>query len=283
MPQENNNATAGDGKDTVSPVCDENTGTNYTATPDLLSLADTDENENASTDDATGDEADYTDDTDDTDEAVDASDEDDADAASDGEADGEDSAAPQKKPSLSKEIFEWAEMIVVSFCVVVMIFTFIARPAGVVGDSMLYTLIDDEALIVSPVTDKYRYKDIVVFQIPENIGKAHGDAIVKRVIATEGQWVDVNLYTWEVFVADSEEALATAKPLDEPYVNYVNTKGLAASIEFPLQVPEGHLFVMGDNRSESYDSRAFGCIKEEYVMGKVIVRLWPLSKFGKVD
>ncbi len=279
MPQENNNATAGDGKDTVSHIYDENTDINDSAAPDVLSLTDADESDNVSTDDdVTCDDTDDADDAgcgdDDTDETI---------QVTDGETEGEASAAPQKKSSLSKEIFEWAEMIVVSFCVVVMIFTFIARPAVVVGDSMLYTLIDDEALIVSPVTDKYRYKDIVVFQIPENIGKAHGDAIVKRVIATEGQWVDVNLYTWEVFVADSEEALATAKPLDEPYVNYVNTKGLAASIEFPLQVPEGHLFVMGDNRSESYDSRAFGCIKEEYVMGKVIVRLWPLSKFGKVD
>ena len=192
----------------------------------------------------------------------------------------------QKRPKSSKnvkEIFEWVEMIVVSFCLVVLVFTFVARPAVVVGDSMVKTLIDSETLIISPLADDYKYKDIVVFQIPENIGKQHGDAIVKRVIATEGQWVDVNLKTWEVFVADSKEALDFAEPLDEYYVNYKEGKELAASITFPVQVPEGCLFVMGDNRSESYDSRAFGCIKEEYVMGKVLIRLFPFNKFGVVD
>ena len=181
-----------------------------------------------------------------------------------------------------KEIFEWVEMIVVSFCLVVLIFTFVARPAVVVGDSMVSTLIDGETLIISPLADEYYYKDIVVFQIPENIGKQHGDAIVKRVIATEGQWVDLNLSTWQVYVADSKEALAYAEPLDEYYVNYKEGRDLAASVIFPLEGPEGCLFVMGDNRSESYDSRAFGCIKEEYVMGKVLIRLFPLDKFGKV-
>ena len=86
-----------------------------------------------------------------------------------------------------------------------------------------------------------------------------------------------------MFVADSKEALAFAEPLDEYYVNYKEGKELTASITFPLQVPDGCLFVMGDNRSESYDSRAFGCIKEEYVMGKVLLRLFPFNKFGVVD
>ena len=173
-------------------------------------------------------------------------------------------------------------MIVVSFCLVVLIFTFVARPAVVVGDSMVKTLINGETLIISPLADNYEYRDIVVFQIPQNIGKQHGDAIVKRVIATEGEWVDINLSTWQVYVADTKEALAYAEPLDETYVNYKQGKELSAVVSFPLQVPEGCLFVMGDNRSESYDSRAFGCIKEEYVMGKVLIRLFPLNKFGKV-
>jgi len=192
-------------------------------------------------------------------------------------------ATPKKASSSIKEIFEWVEMIVVSFCAVVLIFTFVARPAVVVGDSMVKTLIDGETLIISPMATDYEYKDIVVFQIPQNIGKLHGDAIVKRVIATEGQWVDVDLATWKVYVADSKEALATAEPLDEPYVNFVPNRTLSAAVTFPLCVPEGCLFVMGDNRSESYDSRAFGCIREEYVMGKVMIRLFPINKFGGID
>ena len=75
-----------------------------------------------------------------------------------------------------KAIFEWVEMIVVSFCLVVLIFTFVARPAVVVGDSMVNTLIDGETLIISPLDRDYEYRDIVVFQIPQNIGKQHGGA-----------------------------------------------------------------------------------------------------------
>ena len=197
-------------------------------------------------------------------------------------AEGDKSRA-KKNSKLVSELFEWAEMIVVSFCAVVLVFSFLIRPAVVVGDSMIHTLHNTDTLLISPLASEYEYKDIVVFQIPENIGKAHGDAIVKRVIATEGQWVDVNLYTWEVYVADSEEELKNAEPLSEPYVNFLSNRGLSAAVDFPLQVPKGCLFVMGDNRSDSYDSRHFGCIKEEYVMGKVVVRLMPLNKFGKVD
>ncbi|MEE1356114.1 MAG: signal peptidase I [Clostridia bacterium] len=198
--------------------------------------------------------------------------------------DAADTKGSAKKKKISKgikEIFEWVEMIVVSFCAVVILFTFVARPAVVVGDSMVNTLHENETLLITPLANDYKYMDIIVFQLPQNIGKEHGNAIVKRVIATEGQWVDINLSTWQVYVADSEQALAFAEPLDEPYVNYISDRSLYASVTFPLQVPEGCLFVMGDNRSESYDSRAFGCIKEEYVIGKVIIRLFPLNKFGK--
>ncbi len=202
-----------------------------------------------------------------------------SDSNSEGTQTHEQKKNPRKVSRGVAELFEWIEMIVISFCAVVLIFTFVARPAVVVGDSMLNTLHEDETLIISPLATDYKYKDIVVFQIPQNIGGVHGDAIVKRVIATEGQWVDVDLRTWEVFVADTKEGLDDAKPLSEPYVNYKECS-LVASVDFPLQVSEGCLFVMGDNRSESWDSRAFGCIREEYVMGKVMFRLFPINKFG---
>lgn len=180
------------------------------------------------------------------------------------------------------DIYEWLEMIIISFCAVIMVFTFILRPAVVIGDSMLTTLHDSETLLITPLDKNYEYRDIVIFQIPDYLGKPHGNAIVKRVIATEGQWIDINVDTWQVYVADTKEELVYAQPLEETYVNYQNRK-LNASQTFPLQVGEGELFVMGDNRAESFDSRAFGCIKEEWVMGKVIMRIAPFNKFGGID
>ena len=200
-------------------------------------------------------------------------------------APSDDISEKKKKPSKVKEIFEWVEMIVISFCAVVLIFTFVARPAVVVGDSMLNTLIDGETLIISPLDDEYEYKDIVVFQLPDNLGTGqHEDAIVKRVIATEGQWVDIDLGTWKVYVADSEEGLDTAEPLDESYVNYSPGKSLAASVNFPLQVPEGCLFVMGDNRNGSKDSRhpEIGLVDKREVLGKVFFLFVPGTNEGEV-
>ena len=95
---------------------------------------------------------------------------------------------PETKTSIAADIFEWIEMIILSACVVLLIFTFVARPAVVDGASMENTLHDKELLIISDAFYKPEYKDIVVVQ---KIDSSHPAPIVKRVIATEGQTVDI--------------------------------------------------------------------------------------------
>jgi len=101
------------------------------------------------------------------------------------------------------------------------------------------------------------------------------DSIVKRVIATEGQTVDIDFETGIVSVDDTA--------LDEPYVNAsTNRQG---DMQFPATVPPGHVFVMGDNRNDSYDSRweLLGMVDTRYIVGHTLLRVFPFTAFGQVD
>ena len=175
-----------------------------------------------------------------------------------------------------REIYDLIEIFVVTMSVILLVFTFIIRIAYVDGPSMNPTLIDGEALALSNLFYTPKQGDIVVFQAPES---TIDGGVVKRVIATEGQTVDINFETWEVTVDGTV--------LDEPYVNYIEGTYMLnyLNTEFPLTVPEGHIFVMGDNRNHSNDSRNanVGCIDTRYVFGKVLFRITPFSKFGAID
>lgn len=97
---------------------------------------------------------------------------------------------------------------------------------------------------------------------------------MKRVIAFPGEWVDIDT---------SGNVTVDGDPLDEPYVT---TKALGdCDIAFPYQVPDGRLFVLGDNRIISSDSRvsAVGCIAEEQIVGKLVFRVWPLGRLGPLE
>ena len=133
------------------------------------------------------------------------------------------------------------------------------------GSSMTPSLEDGE-IVVSIKTADFEKKDIVAFYYNNKI-------LVKRVIATSGEWVELdkegNLYVNGEFI-------------DEPYIK---EKALGeCDIEMPYQVPEGRIFVMGDHREVSIDSRSsvVGCVAEEQVVGKLVFRLWPLESFGKL-
>lgn len=136
----------------------------------------------------------------------------------------------------------------------------------VVGESMTPSLHEGE-IVVSPKGSTFQKGDIIAFYYNNKI-------LVKRVIANAGEWVNID-GDGNVFVNDA--------PLDEPYVS---EKALGdCNIELPYQVPDGKIFVMGDHRATSADSRntAVGCVAQEQVVGRVMLRVWPPDKFGAVN
>ena len=176
---------------------------------------------------------------------------------------GEETAKAEKS---GREAYEWVQALVCSVLAVVVLFTFVIRLIGVDGHSMVPTLQDGDRLLVttSLLSGEYRYGDIVIIQKGTF---ADGDPIVKRVIATEGQTVDIDFANGIVYV-DGEA-------LDEPYINEPTYTD--EGTEFPLTVPEGSIFVMGDNRNRSDDSRnaELGTVDTRYVIGRAVFLLFP--------
>lgn len=169
-----------------------------------------------------------------------------------------------------KEVLEYAESLTVVFAVMLLIFTFIARPATVDGESMLPTLCNGERLVISNLFYEPAPGDIVV--LCGEADREEGRNLIKRIIAVGGQTIDIDFETGEVTV-DGEV-------LDEPYI--LERTHLDEGTEFPLTVPEGEVFVMGDNRNASTDSRTsdIGMVDERCVMGKVYFTVFPLKNFG---
>jgi signal peptidase I len=172
------------------------------------------------------------------------------------------------------ELFEWLQMVMVCVLAAVVLFNCFARLTRVDGNSMTNTLQNGELMLVWSLGYQPQAGDIVV------INKTSADflddrAIVKRVIAVGGQTVDIDYTTGTVYV-DGEA-------LDEPYIKETmyNT-GISTMQGTHWEVPEGSVFVMGDNRNGSTDSRddRLGTIDESYILGKVTFALWPFSKFG---
>ena len=134
------------------------------------------------------------------------------------------------------------------------------------GSSMTPTLHDGE-IVFSMKTEKMEQGDIIAFYYNNKI-------LVKRVIATSGQWVNMDL-DGTVYVDDIR--------LDEPYVTEKSFG--EADIQFPYQVPEGRVFVIGDHRETSVDSRhtSVGCVAPDQIVGIIIFRIWPLEQFGLIQ
>lgn len=195
-------------------------------------------------------------------------------------------AKPIKKTTFLGEFFDYFELFIFSACAVLILFSFVTRICRVDGPSMLNTLHDGEMLIVSDLAYTPERGDIIVFH---QTGDQPGDLnepIVKRVIATEGEWISVaKTFEHTLIVTIYDQNMTNPTVLEEPYANYEFGPGLYTYSNEPIQVPDGCLFVMGDNRGNSQDSRAktIGFVDTRRVLGKVICRLTPLDKFGKVD
>lgn len=190
-----------------------------------------------------------------------------------------DKTAP-KKNNFMKGLIEQVELVVIVFVIIVLIFSFAARICQVSGDSMRDTLYNGENVIVSDAFYTPERGDIIVFHQTGESRNDYNEPIVKRVIGVAGDTVKVEHFRdrMRVTVTDSE---GNSTVLDEDYIRY-EYPTYADSVTY---VEEGTVFVMGDNRSDSSDSRSarIGLVDTRRILGKVVVRVTPFDRFGKVN
>ena len=191
------------------------------------------------------------------------------------------SSAPsmEKKKNVLREVVDYLELFVFAICAVILLFSFVFRLCTVDGESMENTLFEEENLLVSDLFYTPERGDIVVFHQTGSLN----EPVVKRVIATEGEHISITygLDTMTVTVTDRNGKTTI---LTEPYMKY-DTSRQSPYSSMSVTVPEGMLFVMGDNRNNSLDSRssAIGLVDERRVLGRVIFRVTPFDRFGSVE
>lgn len=175
----------------------------------------------------------------------------------------EEEKVSKKKSKSSINIFEIFEAVVAALVVVTIAFLFCFRVFNVEGPSMRPTLENGDKVVVSTIGYKPKQGDIVVLSGTDGLKKP----IVKRVIAVAGDVVDINFTTGIVTVNGKEESYS-----DE-------LTNQQADLAFPITVPEGTVFVLGDNRDVSLDSRSsrVGCVDERMIVGKVLFRFFPIG------
>ena len=187
---------------------------------------------------------------------------------------------PGQQPAeegLVYNLYYWLQTLVLAVAVIVLLFTFAGRITRVEGDSMLQTLHNGDLLLLQSAFYTPKAGDIVVLNktADETVSLLGGEAIVKRMIATEGQTVAVDYETSTVYV--------DGNPLEEPYVwEHMDRRTGPYSGQIPFVVPEGSVFVMGDNRNNSTDSRheLLGPVDQGYILGRAICILFPFSDMG---
>lgn len=187
-----------------------------------------------------------------------------------------------KKSKALSSIIDYVELFVVAVCIVIVLFSIAFRTCTVDGDSMNNTLLNEEVLVVSDILYTPDRGDIIVFHQTDNSNIANKNKpLVKRVIGVGGDTVTIDYDTWTVSVTDKNGETST---LDEDYI-HLSQRGSYFSGVKEYKVPEGSLFVLGDNRNESLDSRYadIGYVDARRVLGKVVMRVAPISRFGIVD
>ena len=181
-------------------------------------------------------------------------------------------AKAKKSVQILHDVYDWIETFATAFAVVLIFFNFMLRVVTVQGSSMYPTLYGvgtfpdkpGDRLVLSDMFYTPKTGDIVV------VRRENKKPIIKRIIATEGQTVDIDFDNWRVYV-DGEE-------LEEPYINRIEgVKMHDKDVKFPLTIDKDCVFVMGDNRNDSADSRhiEIGQIPQERVLGRVLFLVFP--------
>lgn len=175
-----------------------------------------------------------------------------------------------------KTLYEWLEEIVIALTLVILVFTFLFRVVTVTGESMLPNFVEGQKLIVTNLGHSVERGTVVV------ITNVLNEPIIKRVIATEGQTVDIDYETGVVYV-DGEAVDETQFGLE----NGITTRPYSTleAMVFPQTVPEGCVFVLGDNRSVSKDSRytEVGMVDTRHILGEAVFTLYPFDRFGVIE
>ncbi len=168
--------------------------------------------------------------------------------------------------------FEIVELFVFTLAAVMILTNFVFRHSEVDGGSMMKTLHDGDHLIISDLFYTPDYGDIVVF----SSDKTDGKALVKRIVALEGDEVDF-------YFAEGRYLLFVNNKLIEEDYAYIGGEGHVLSEVENYVVKKGEVFVLGDHRNDSHDSRSFGAIDVDSILGRVVIRIYPFSDFGTVD
>lgn len=184
-----------------------------------------------------------------------------------------------KKDVRSSELYEWFDSILKALLIILILITFVFKLCTVVGDSMLNTLHEGEKLVISNLFYTPKENDIIVFHETKNLQ----EPCVKRIIATGNKWVKIDYDTATLYISD-DEVFTNEDIVDESSYAYFDIGRYKLSGTLETFVPEGYLFVMGDNRNNSTDSRfqTIGLVDEKTVLGKVIFRISPADKIGFV-